>query len=54
MSLLGSSPPAEVTVGPWLRVTFERDGFLQYVDELIADGVESLAPTRRGRPPALR
>lgn len=53
-SLLASPVRAEVSVGRWLRIVFDREEFLQYVDELIADGVEAMTPTRRGRPPAVR
>jgi len=46
-----ASDGAEVSVGPWLRIGFNRTEFLERVDELIADGVEAMTPTRRGRPP---
>ena len=46
-----ASDGAEVSVGPWLRIGFNRTEFLERVDELIADGVEVMTPTRRGRPP---
>jgi hypothetical protein len=52
-SLLSGSVDADLAAGPWLRVAFRREEFLRHVDALIADGVESIAPTRRGRPPTM-
>ena len=52
-SLLSAGADAGLRAGPWLRVTFNRDEFVRHVDALIADGVESITPTRRGRPPIL-
>lgn len=50
-SLLSSANDAEVHAGPWLRFSFRRADFVRHVDALIADGVEAITPTRRGRPP---
>jgi len=53
-TLLASSDDAELDVGPWVRLRFRRAEFKRHIDGLIADGVEAITPTRRGRPPASR
>jgi hypothetical protein len=50
-SLLADPELSEVPVGSWLRVAFDRNTFCAHVDSLVADGVEAITPTRRGRPP---
>ena len=47
-----SGTESELAAGAWIRFTFKRAEFLQHIDGLIAEGVEALTPTRRGRPPA--
>lgn len=46
--LVGSAP--ELPVGDWLQLRFDRQAFERQVEHQIADGVESVAPARRGRP----
>ena len=53
-TLLSSQDEAQVSAGPWVRLSFQRTEFTRHVDALIADGVESITPTRRGRPPTSR
>ena len=53
-SLLSSADETDLAVGPWVRISFQRAEFIRHVDALIADGVESISPTRRGRPPGSR
>jgi len=36
--------------GDYVEIRFRRAAFTQRVAELIADGVESVTPARRGRP----
>jgi hypothetical protein len=38
------------TAGNYIEIRFSRAAFMQRVAELIADGVESVTPARRGRP----
>jgi len=51
VSLLATVDRAEISAGPWMRLLFDRERFVAYVDELLADGVEAITPTPRGRPP---
>jgi len=39
------------SAGPWVSLEFRRTEFVRHIDALIADGVESITPVRRGRPP---
>ena len=42
-------------LGPgWVTLVFDREAFVRDVDRLVADGVESVTPVRRGRPPTVR
>ena len=51
MQLL-STEDGFATAGDYVEIRFSRGAFMQRVAELIADGVESVTPARRGRPPA--
>jgi hypothetical protein len=53
-TLLSSPDEDALPAGPWIRVAFRRAEFARHVDARIADGVESITPTRRGRPPTSR
>lgn len=43
-----------VPIAPHVELRIDRHGFQRMVDARIADGVESIVPKRRGRPPADR
>jgi hypothetical protein len=53
-ALLSNPNEDELAVGSWFRLSFKREEFLRHIDQLIADGVEAMAPTRRGRPHGTR
>jgi len=48
--LLSANDDGLAAAGDYLEFRFRRDAFIQRVAELIADGVESVTPARRGRP----
>ena len=52
-NLLSGTEDAELHAGPWVRFSFRRAEFIRHINVLIADGVESITPTRRGRPPTV-
>lgn len=41
-----------VPVGGWTELRFDRSAFLHEVDRRVEEATESVAPRRRGRPPA--
>lgn len=50
-ALLSGAGDSQLPAGRWVQLGFRRAEFIRHVDALIGDGVESITPTRRGRPP---
>lgn len=44
-------PDHRVEIAPWLELRIDRRAFEHEIDARIAEGVESIVPRRRGRPP---
>jgi hypothetical protein len=47
-----SAPAEPLALAPGLELRFDNGEFRRQIDARIADGVDTIAPRRRGRPPS--